>query len=106
MNTNIYKGHGGWQARSEMDLGNGRVLSLTTKKWNSTLKTFASVSVRNGDFLSHTIYRDFSKFVAKSTALKVTEKAVRELHDQVTTGPLLESLLADIHKHYLENVDA
>lgn len=65
------------------------MLTINTRK-NSTGKiaSHASVATKNGTFLEHAIYQDYSAIVAISDK-RATEKNVKALHDSIN----LESVL-------------
>ena len=87
----IYKCIYGWKAESQVELGNDRVLSITTMKRSSgALVTTASVGKREGMFISHMMFQDFNTSVETSTPKKVTQKAVETQH----IGTVVEDLVA------------
>lgn len=84
MNTRIYKSKfNGWTGLSEFDLGNNRVLTINTCKRNGgAIVSHASVAKRDGAFLSHIIFQDYSARVAIG-GNRATEKAIAELHNSI-----------------------
>ena len=63
METLVRKGRDGWEAKSEIQLDNDRVLTITTRKSTSSasLSTWASVSICKDGFTHHLLFQDFSK---------------------------------------------
>ena len=101
MNTTVRKGRDGWAAESRVDLGNGRVLTVKTSKGAyGGLTTWASVSVRDGDFLSHRLYQDFSKGIITSNPSRVTAKVVEAQHALIN----LDEVLAMVEQHYSKEI--
>lgn len=97
METLVRKGHNGWRAKSEIQLDNNRVLSIETSKGSyGGLTTWASVSVRDGDFLSHRLFQDFSKNIIKTNPSRVTAKVVEAQHALIN----LDEVLAMVEQHY------
>ena len=103
MNTsfsnNIRDGHRG---NTEIDLGDRRVLTVSTRKLNSSLVTSASVSLVEGGFKRFVMGfggdGDFSKKLVASKPKRVTEKVVREQHTQALTQ--IEDLKLQVEMHY------
>jgi hypothetical protein len=86
----------GWTARNEIELGQGRVLSISTCKRNSgRITSFASVAKRDGAFLQHVMYQDYSATVAVG-GKRATENAVFALHQSID----LDSVIAAASAHY------
>ena len=101
METLVRKGHNGWVAKSEIQLDNNRVLSIETSKgYYGGLRTWASVAVRDGDFLSHRLYQDFSKGIITSNPSRVTAKVVEAQHALIN----LDEVLAMVEQHYSKEI--
>ena len=99
MNTLVSKGRDGWTARTEIQLGNDRVLSIKTSKGAyGGLTTWAGVSVRDVDFLTHRMFQDFSKTIIKTVPSRITAKVVEAQHALID----LDELLAMVESHYSE----
>ena len=99
MKTHIQKGRDGWKATSRIELDNGRVLTIQTSKGSyGGLTTWASVAVRDGDFLSHRLYQDFSKTIIKTMPSRVTAKVVEAQHALID----LDNVKAMVEQHYSE----
>lgn len=97
METFVRKGRDGWEAKSEIQLDNDRVLSIKTSKGAyGGLTTWAGVSVRDGNFLTHIMYQDFSKTIIKSNPSRVTAKVVEAQHALIN----LDEVLAMVEQHY------
>jgi len=82
---------GAWRAEDTVDLAAERVLIITTHKVSDgSIVTRASVSVRDGAFLSHRMYRDFSQCI-KISRDRCTAKVVSAQHaDAVAKLPELQ----------------
>lgn len=90
--THIRKGHDGWRAESEAELGETpegtRMLELTTYKVRGGLAASANVFIKkdsgNGYFTKSTmIFQDFNKQgIAATPCKRVTEKAIHEVHSR------------------------
>ena len=101
METLVRKGRDGWEAKSEIQLDNDRVLSIRTSKGSyGGLTTWASVSVRDGDFLSHRLFQDFSKNIIKTNPSRVTAKVVEAQHALIN----LDEVLAMVEQHYSKEI--
>mgnify|MGYP003333750481 CR=1 FL=1 len=59
-------------------------------------RSWASVSVRDGDFLSHRLFQDFSKNIIKTNPSRVTAKVVEAQHALIN----LDEVLAMVEQHY------
>lgn len=112
MNTNIYKGRDGWQAKTIIELGSGTnrhgkpcsfILKITTYKTARGIVSNASGFTVVDGFESHAFDLagrgggDFSKRV-HSFPQRCTEKAVREIHN--TALLYQHDLVAQAKAHY------
>lgn len=97
MKIRVYKSKfNGWTANSEIEIGQGRVLQINTCKRNGgAIVSHASVAKRDGAFLSHIIFQDYSARVAIG-GNRATEKAVAELHQTID----FDSVIAAASAHY------
>jgi len=96
MNTRIYKSKvNGWSANSDIDLGDERVLTINTCKRRGVIVSHASVSKRDGAFLQHVIFQDYSARVAIG-GNRSTEKAVSDLHSSID----FEAVIKAASDHY------
>jgi len=97
METRLYKSKTtGWTARAEIELGQGRVLSIVTCKRNGgAIVSHASVAKRDGAFLQHVIFQDYSARVAVG-GKRATENAVFDLHKSID----LDSVIKAASAHY------
>jgi hypothetical protein len=81
--TDIYKGRDGWEAHSEIDTGDGRVLRIDTHKRGlggvSTSATSVVPSADGGGF-SYLPFSDFCETVIQEREVRCTEKSVRNQH--------------------------
>ncbi len=79
--TKVQKGmRGTWEAKDSIELGNDRVLQVSTHKTSDgSLVTTATVHLRDGQFLSHRMFTDFSQRLA-ARMLRCTEKNVTLQH--------------------------
>ena len=72
---------GNWRAEYNLDLAAAKVLQISTHKVNDgSIVTRASVSTRDGAFLSHMVYRDFSQCI-KTSMDRCTAKNVNAQHE-------------------------
>ena len=88
MNTRIQKSKIlGWNATSEIELGNSRN--------GGVIVSHASVAKREGSFLNHLIFQDYSARIAFG-GNRSTEKAVTELHSSID----FEAVIKAANDHY------
>jgi hypothetical protein len=104
--VNLDKGQSGWKGETQIELGDNRVLFITTSKLSSSgaLRTTAMVGTVDGFSVRYVMgfgkTGDFHAVLA-STQTRVTEKAVREQHQHVLTAACgLTDLLARVQSHY------
>ena len=99
MDTKIYNSkHDGWTAETKVALDETRVLRIyTSKRSDKWIWTYASVHHRNGTALTHAIYQDYSKPLAKS-GLRCTEKNVSSQHKAILG--IIDTIIADVHRFY------
>ena len=91
----IYKSIRGWRADTEVSLVDNLVLSITTmKRNNGSITSHASVARRDGDFLSHMLYQDYSKTVAVASTNRATEKAIFQCHNSIDLESVKQDALA------------
>jgi hypothetical protein len=77
-------------------MAGGRVLTINTCKRNGgVIVSHASVAKREGAFLSHIIFQDYSELVAIG-GNRATEKAVAELHQTID----FEAVIKAASAHY------
>ena len=95
---------GTWEAQDHIELGNDRVLRISTHKVSSgALVTTATVQIRDGQFLSHRMYTDFSQRLT-ARMLRCTEKNVTLQHADVMRLRELTALKEAIDAHYAKEV--
>tara|TARA_R110000868_G_scaffold60_2_gene676 strand:- start:1315 stop:1632 length:318 start_codon:yes stop_codon:yes gene_type:complete len=96
--TRHYKGLRGYRSETEIKLGGNRVLSITTMKRNGgNLATCASVGLKEGSFITHTMYQDYSATLINEFK-RVTKNAVIQQHQAGLN--LLSMVLDDVYKQY------
>ena len=100
MQTYIKKDYrGNWRASTEVVVDDNRVATITTSKSSyGLLTTHVSVGKRDGDFISHMMFQDYSKTVKSSQPKRVTEKLVSAQHDEVLAD--IDWVLDDIKAFY------
>lgn len=83
MKINVYRSirDGGWTAENEIDLGNDLILQLRTTKRTKGVGCFASVHKRDGNFLTHRMFQDYSREIANEMG-RATEKLVAHVHQK------------------------
>lgn len=80
MNTIIAKGRDGFEGRTDIELGGGRMLLIRTNKArNGALASTAQVCKKDGSFIRFDLVGDFSKTLIQ-TAKRCTERAVVMQH--------------------------
>lgn len=82
--TRIRKGHDGWRAETQTDLGfevEGKpaFLEVNTYKSNRGIVTYAGVKCRDGAFIVTRVFRDYSECLDQFQG-RCTEKTIRERH--------------------------
>lgn len=94
---------GTWEAVDEIELGSGRVLKVSTHKVSSgDIITTATVLKREGGFLSHMMFQDFSQRLLVS-AVRCTEKNVTAHH--ATALMQLGTVRQAIDAHYAKETN-
>lgn len=100
----------GWTAESCIELGDERVLTITTmKRWNGSLSTTASVQTRSYTcgipVLTFKMGRggDFHRTIL-AEQIRATEKAVRTQHEQALGH--LSTIKGQALEHYAETAAA
>ena len=90
-----------WRTSEEHELGNGLVLTITTHKVSSgSIVTSASVLKREGGFMVHAMYQDFSKRLGIAQ-FRATPKAMGEHHDAcIKDAGGLDSLIKEAKCHH------
>jgi len=83
MNTTIKQDHyKHWIAKTDIDLPNGKLLTITTRKSNNGgLLSSASVASYEKGFLTHVMFQDFSIRLEHSNPKRVTAKVVEQQHN-------------------------
>ena len=97
--TQTTKGRNGWESQTDIELGDMRLLRITTKKSDrGGVQSAARVHQMEGDFLRTELFGDFSRSLAINTTLRCLERTVAAQHHCVLQT--LESLLTEIAAHY------
>lgn len=107
MNTKVYKNyHKQWIGETNVELGDNRVLRISTSKSSrGSLNTTATVSIREGDFLSHRVYVDYCKTVESTNPNRITEKVVSVQHNKVISDKL-DDITNEVIEFYQALVEA
>ena len=102
--TRIFRDRDGWNAKSELDLADSRLLQIRTyKASNGSLRTSASVHLKVDGGLRHIMGfgsagGDFSETLVASKPARVTEKVVNAQHESALKT--LPGVLAAVEAHY------
>jgi hypothetical protein len=85
MNTTIKQDHyKNWIAKTDIDLPNGKLLTITTRKsTNGGLLSSASVASYEKGFLTHVMHQDFNIRIKDSIPKRVTAKVVEQHHNSI-----------------------
>lgn len=87
------------EIESTIEIGNGRVLIIrTAKSLSGYLCTRAKVGKREGSFISHMMYQDYSEVLNQSKHRRVTAKVVQAQHDSIN----IEEVKRKVDEYYLE----
>ena len=78
-----------WVARTNIEMGDNKGLTISTSKGRNSLRTMASVSIREGGFMTHRMYQDFSILVDETFPKRVTSKVVESQHLLVDNDTIL-----------------
>jgi hypothetical protein len=83
----------------QLDLGNSKVLVLTTRKSGDSIKTYASVKRDEGKgFLIHSMFQDYNKCWATTPTKRVTQKLI----DEQASSIVVENIIKDVEEFYKE----
>lgn len=85
MNTTIKQDHyKHWIAKTDMDLPNNKILTITTRKNNNGgLLSSASVASYEKGFLTHVMFQDFNIRIKDSIPKRITAKIVEQQHNSI-----------------------
>ena len=84
----------GWKADTQVELGNNKVLTITTmKRSNGSLATIASVGIQEGMFISHFMFTDYNKTIDVTYPKKVTQKAVETQHLDIVIEDVIQDAI-------------
>ena len=92
---NVYKGHYGWCAETDIPVGERVVRITTMKRSNGMLATTASAGKQDGYSFTFVVFEDFSKTLCLQK-VRCSEKTVRLQHSQVDTT----ALVAEVESYY------
>jgi hypothetical protein len=83
MNTTIKQDYyKRWNVKTDIDLPNGKLLTITTRKSNDGgLLSSASVATYEKGFLTHVMFQDFSIRLEHSNPKRITCKVVEQQHN-------------------------
>lgn len=87
-NTKIVKSHNGWEAQTDIDMKDDRILRLRTSKapYGGGLRSHVQTYKKDGNgFISFVLFQDFGKTIKTSTD-RCTENNVTAQHAGVMTG--------------------
>lgn len=103
--TTVYKDiRNNWTAEDNIDLVANRVLRVTTiKVSDGSIVTRATVCIREGQFMSHRMFTDFSACL-KTSRNRCTEKNVVAQHEEAMSKR--NELLSAITAWYVEKEPA
>lgn len=97
--THIAKGRDGWEAKTDIELGNSRIVRLSTSKGGKGIHTRAQVwKLGNDGSMSFEMFGDYSK-VIQQEAKRCTEKSITDLHAEVLRTSV-HAVLKGIEAHY------
>lgn len=94
------KGRNGWESRTEFefDAAKDQRLTVSTRKdGRGGISAFASVSVHKDGFMTHAVFRDYSKTMLRAPG-RCTDKSIERLHAEALT--LIGNFMADARTHY------
>lgn len=82
--TRYLRNETGPYARTEVELANNRLLTITTRRAfpSAPLKTTASVGLVKDGFVTHLAMRDYVEALAANKLTRLTEAAVKAQHDR------------------------
>ena len=88
---------GEWEGETIINLRPDLVLRLTTRKRSKGVGCFASVQHREGMFLTHKMFQDYSREIANQMG-RATEKLIAQVHQ--TGLHMVPTILLDIRAQY------
>ena len=104
ISTIKYRDREGWNAKSQLNLADNRVLQISTyKASNGSLRTSASVHLKVDGGLRHdfgygTPGGDFSETLVVTKPARVTEKVISAQHESVLKT--IPGILSAVQAHY------
>jgi hypothetical protein len=104
--TRFWKGRDGWAGKTTIPLDDGSAREVQISTWKGQrggVSTSVTVHTREGAFVSHKLFSDYSKRWALDD-VRVTEKAVTTQHNRVLA--LKADILADVAEFYAKRVAA
>lgn len=116
MNTTYEKStYTGWVGRTELDLPEipnrqdmGRFVKpvlcvRTSKRSNGTITSFVGVNWDGDGFLTQTIFQDFAKHFNRTVCARVTEQAIRAVHEKTLSQ--IDAIRAEAIAQYLTRAE-
>lgn len=83
-----------WEARTTLELDDVHVLTiLTMKRYYGGVLTNASVSKNENGMLCHMVHQDFSQALELANPARLTQKVVKEIHDEVNLESVIQTAL-------------
>lgn len=83
-----------WEARTTLELDDVHVLTiLTMKRHYGSVLTNASVSKNEHGMLVHMLHQDFSQELELANPPRLTEKVVREIHNEINLESVIQTAL-------------
>lgn len=79
----VRKSRDGWYAESQFqmpEIGEGRVLSIDTRKGERGIYSAASIHVRKDGIVTFVIYGDYRRVLERNKEARCTEKSIAEMH--------------------------
>ena len=99
--THITKGRDGWEALDRVPMAAGRILRITTHKWQNGGISSCATSVKpaeDGLGYSFILFTDFYKTLKTDRTVRCTEKTISQQHATVMAG--IADLLAQANAQY------
>lgn len=104
MTAKTFKGRDGkWRAEQTIELGNNLVLSISSFRSARGFVCNASVSKRDGIFLTHAVYQDYHRTLGLAD-LRATEKNVATFHRECVDRFGLDNVIAEARCKHAEQL--
>lgn len=83
-----------WEAKTTLELDDVHVLTiLTMRHYGRGVRTNASVSKNEHGMLVHMLHQDFSQELELANPPRLTEKVVKEIHNQINIESVIQTAL-------------